>query len=98
MAAAACAHCLTIVLGGNFLPLPVHAGRLAVVDLHAIHADVALACARVARVDAGQRDEAAAVMRPALENGKRVEVEVVFENDFLAGRVLGADGLGKRSW
>ena len=32
-----------VVLGGYLLPLPVHAGGLAVVDLHAVHADVALA-------------------------------------------------------
>ena len=65
------------MLGGDLLPLPVHAGGLAVVDLHAIHADVALAGARVARVHAGQRDEAAAVVRPALENREKIEIEVV---------------------
>ena len=37
------AHGFAIVFGGDFLALPVHAGGLAVVDLHAIHADVALA-------------------------------------------------------
>ena len=31
------------VFGGVLLALPVHAGGLAVVDLHAVHADVALA-------------------------------------------------------
>ena len=86
---------LAIVLGGNFLALPVHAGGLAVVDLHAIHADVALAGARVARVHAGQRDEASAVVRPALEDREKVEVEVVAANDFFAGGVFGADGFGK---
>ncbi len=93
--AAACAQRVAIVLGGDFLPLPVHAGGLAVVDLHAVHADVALAGARVAGVDAGQGDEAAAVVGPALEDGKVVEVEVVAANDFLAGGVFGADGFGK---
>jgi hypothetical protein len=34
---------LTVVLSGDLLPLPVHAGGLAVVDLHAVHADIALA-------------------------------------------------------
>jgi hypothetical protein len=42
------------VLGGDFLALPVHAGGLAVVDLHAVHADVALAGARVAGVTQGR--------------------------------------------
>ena len=84
-----------IVLGGDLLPLPVHAGGLSVVNLHAVHADVALARARVAGDDAGEGDEAAAVMRPALEDGKVVEVEVVAANTFLAGGVFGADGFGE---
>ena len=42
------AEAFTIMFGGNFLALPVHAGGLAVVDLHAIHADVALPCRRCA--------------------------------------------------
>ena len=83
------------MLGGDLLALPVHAGGLAVVDLHAIHADVALAGAGVAGVDAGQGDEAAAVVGPALEDGEVVEVEVVAEDDFLAGGVFGADGFGE---
>jgi len=86
---------VAIVLGGDLLPLPVHAGGLSVVNLHAVHADVALARARVAGDDAGEGDEAAAVMRPALEDGKVVEVEVVEANTFLAGGVFGADGFGE---
>jgi hypothetical protein len=74
----------------------VHAGGLAVVDLHAIHADVALAGARIARVHAGQRDEAAAVVRPALEDGKVVEVEVVARMTSLQGASLALTVLGKR--
>src|SRR5580658_6661417 len=57
------------MLGGVFLALPVHAGGLAVVDLHAVHADVALAGAGVAGDDAGEGDEAASVLRPGLEDG-----------------------------
>jgi hypothetical protein len=37
------AEAVAQVLGGVLLALPVHAGGLAVVDLHAVHADVALA-------------------------------------------------------
>ncbi len=58
------------VFGGDLLPLPVHAGGARVVDLHAVHAHVALAGAGIARDDAGQGDEAAAVLRPALQGGK----------------------------
>jgi len=72
---------------------------LAVVDLHPIHADVALAGAPssswVASDDAGEGDEAATVVRPAFEDGKVVEVEVVAADDFLAGGVFGADGFGE---
>ena len=38
-----CAQAVAEVLGGVLLALPVHASCLAVVDLHAVHADVALA-------------------------------------------------------
>ena len=54
----------------DFLQLPVHAGGAVVVNLDAIHADVAFAGVGVARDDAGQRDEASAVERPALVNGE----------------------------
>ena len=37
------AEAVAHVLGGYLLALPVHAGGLAVVDLHAVHAYVALA-------------------------------------------------------
>ncbi len=64
-----------VVLRGHLLPLPVHAGGLAVVHLHPIHADIAFAGARIARVHARQRDEPPAIVRPALQNRKRVQVE-----------------------
>ena len=85
----------TIVLGGYLLPLPVHAGGLAVVDLHAVHSDVALAGAWVAGDDAGQGDEAASVVRPALEDRKGIEVDVLFDDDLFAAGLFGADGLGE---
>ena len=56
------------VARGDFLQLPMHAGGRVVVNLHAIHAEVAVAGVGVARDDAGQRDEASAVERPALED------------------------------
>ena len=56
------------VTRGDFLQLPMHAGGRVVVNLHAIHAEVAVAGVGVARDDAGQRDKAPAVERPALED------------------------------
>ena len=53
------------VARADFLELPVHAGGAVVVNLHAIHADVALAGVGVFGDDAGERDEASAVERPA---------------------------------
>ncbi len=81
------------MLGADFLALPVHAGGALVIDLHPIHADVALAGFGVARDDAGQCDEAAGVFRPAFQDGKPVERKVVATDDFFAG--AGGDGLGK---
>ena len=43
-------HQLTIMFGAMLLPLPVHAGRALVINLHAIGADVALAGVRDLRV------------------------------------------------
>jgi len=46
-------------------------------------------------VHAGQGNEPAAVVRPAFEDRKPVEVEVIALNHFLAGGVFGVDGLGE---
>ncbi len=58
------------VARADFLQLPVHAGGVVVVNLHAIHADVALAGVGVLRDHAGQGDEAPAIERPAFEDGE----------------------------
>ena len=70
----------TAMACGDFLELPVHAGGFVVVNLDAIHAEIALARVRVARDDARQRDETSAVQRPAAQNwqvgqGWRLQVE-----------------------
>ena len=91
------------MFGGNFLPLPVHAGSLAIVDLHAIHADVALPCriaggiylARIAGDDAREGDEAAAILGPALQDGKIENAEIFAQDDFFAGRIFGGDKFGE---
>ena len=54
----------------DFLELPVHAGGAVVVNLDAIHADVALAGVGIFGDDAGERDETAAVKRPAFLDGE----------------------------
>ena len=58
------AEAVAQVFGGYLLPLPVHARGLAIVDLHAVHADVALPGLRVARYHARQGDERAAIHGP----------------------------------
>src|SRR5690348_8590982 len=64
------AQALAEVLGSYFLTLPVHARGALVVDLHAVHADVALPGSRIARDDAWERNEASTILRPAFQNGK----------------------------
>ena len=63
----------------------MHAGAALVVHLHAIGAGVTLACLRIFGDHRGQRDEASAVLRPALQDGKIEQREVVALDDFLAG-------------
>ena len=48
----------------------MHSGRLFVIHLHAVHPYIALPCFRIACNHARQRDETAAIFRPALQNGK----------------------------
>ena len=66
-----------VVLGALLVGLPVHAGGALVEDLHAVHAAVALAGVGIAREDHRQRDEAAAILRPALQDGVIEEREAV---------------------
>src|ERR1700675_2788250 len=68
----------------GLLSLPMHAGGAPIVNLHAIHAEVAFAGFGIARDHTRQGDEAAGVFWPALENGKVVERKAITENDFLA--------------
>ena len=56
------------LLGGVLLALPVHAGRVPVINLHPVHADIALARLGVTRDHARQRDEWAAVLRPGRQH------------------------------
>ena len=82
------------MFGGDFLALPVGASGGGVVDLEAVHADIAFAGVGVAGDDAGEGDEASGVLRPALQDGEVEEGEVVALDDFFAGAC--GDGLGKK--
>ena len=90
------AQTIAHVLGRDLLALPVHPGRLPVIDLHPVHPDVTFAGLRVARDHAGQRDERSAIVRPGLEDRDAGEIDVgSAQNDLLAGRVLRRDQLGE---
>jgi hypothetical protein len=52
------------------LRLPMHPGGALVVNLHAVHSDVALPGFRIARKDEWESDESAAVLRPTFQNRK----------------------------
>ena len=49
----------------DLVHLPMHRGGSFVVNLHAIHADIARAGFRIARVNVRQSDETPAIFRPA---------------------------------
>ena len=68
----------------NFLPLPVHAGRALVINLHSVHTDVALAGFGIARDHAGQRDEASSIFGPALQHREIQQRKVIALDHFLA--------------
>src|SRR5262249_32279934 len=70
-------------LGAALVDLPVHAAGVAIVDLNAIHADVARAARRVAADDHRQRNVAPAVFGPALENLQPAEVDLLSGQDYL---------------
>ncbi len=79
------AHSFAGVFGGVFLALPMHARGALVVNLHAVHAKIALAGLWIARGNAGQGNEASAIFRPALKDGEVEERKVIALNDFFAG-------------
>ena len=82
-----------VMLGALLVGLPVHAGGDVVVNLHAIHAAVALAGIGVARKHHRQGDEAAAIFGPAFENRELGQRHAGGAHHFLA-RAFGND-LGK---
>ena len=81
------------MLGADFLALPVHAGRPLVINLHAIHAHVALAGLGIAGHYTWEGDETSPIVRPALQYGEIEQRKVIALDDFLAG--AGLNRLGK---
>ncbi len=51
--------------------------------------------ARVAGDDAGQGDEAAAILGPALQDGKIEDAEIFAQDDLFAGSIFGGDKFGE---
>ena len=74
------------MLRAGLVPVPVHPRRGIVDHLHPVHSDVADAGNGTDRVHERKGDEAAAVLRPALEHGKRAQFRGVLHH-ILAGRV-----------
>ena len=81
------------MFGAYFLSLPVHAGGAVVVNLQAVHADVAFAGLGIARDYAGESDEAAGILGPALQDGEVEQREIVALDHFFAG--AGGNGFGE---
>src|SRR5215469_5414520 len=78
------AHLFAIMFGALLLALPVHASRALVVHMQAIRADVALAGLGISRNYRRQRDEAPAILGPALQDGEIEERKIALLDDFLA--------------
>ncbi len=91
------------MFGGVLLALPVHAGGLAVIDLHAVHADIALSGFWIAGHDARKSDERAAILRPGGEDGQFEQVDslpsigLAAMDDLFAGGVFGRDDFGEEA-
>ena len=61
----------------NLVKLPVHSGRALVINLHPVNAHVSRTGLWITGMHICQCDEAAAVLRPAFDDGKIVEREIV---------------------
>ena len=72
------------MLGALLVRLPVHAGGALVVHLQPVAAAVALAGVGILREHHRQRDEPAAILRPAVQDRKFVQREIVAPDHFLA--------------
>src|SRR5208337_5107791 len=87
------AHAVAVMFGSDFLSLPVHPRGALIVDLHAIHADVALPGFRIARDHTGQGDKASSIFGPALQD-REIQQREIIALDHLFARTS-SDSLGK---
>src|SRR5437870_2501649 len=71
----------------DLVEMPMHASRLPIVNLHAIEADVPRSLAWILGKDGGQRNEWAAIGRPAGQHGQNVQVGLTM-NDLLTFAVF----------
>ncbi len=65
-----------VVKAAALADLPVHAGRLPVVDVQAIHPEVVAGASGMRRVDERERDERPAVLGPARHDRQPIEPDV----------------------
>jgi hypothetical protein len=82
-----------VVLCALLVRLPMHARGALVVDLHAVHAAIAFARIGIPREHQRQRDEAAAILRPAFQH-RIIEQRKTRRADHLLARPF-RHGLGK---
>src|SRR5262249_45964361 len=76
---------LAMVCRAMFVNLPVHARGLLVVNLHAIHSDIARTRARIACENHREGYKTPTVRFPTFQNREIEEIEFAFAlNDFLA--------------
>src|SRR5690349_23805377 len=75
------------MLRANLLSLPMKRSGTFIENLQTIATYVALAGFGVAGDDAWQRDEAAGIFGPALEDRKPVQRKIIFPEDFFAWAV-----------
>ncbi len=76
---------LTVVFSRDLLPLPMRAEGVGIVHLQAVHSYVAFAGLWVARDYAGESDEAARILGPALQDREVEQGKVIALDYFFAG-------------
>src|ERR1039458_9509096 len=76
-----------VMLGALFVSLPVHTSGALVVHLQPIAAAVALAVIRIFRENHRKRDEAPAILWPAVQDGIFIQRKLFVADHFLASPV-----------
>src|SRR5260370_29861600 len=65
------------MLAGVVVRVPVHGRGIAIQEVKAVHADIAVGGLQVARKDLAERDKAAGVLRPALDHRELRQVDLI---------------------